>query len=98
MNSEQPEPSEQDEIKPSSPVRKRGVAAAMLAGGLVAIENLLGRKPRQDAAEIRESAGEPGDIYKDGITVALDESTTVHSPPPSKRSSETTRIVQKRLR
>jgi len=78
------------------PARRRGVASSMLAAGLFALDEVLGRKPKKDTVEIREASGEPGDIDKDGITVAVDDNTVVHSPAPRARTGR--RTVEKRHR
>lgn len=70
----------------------------MLAGGMIAIDNLLGRKPRQDVPEIREASGEPGDIDRQGITVQLDGHTAVHSPAPAAREGQRMFVVKRRKR
>lgn len=68
----------------------------MLAAGMFAIDEVLGRKPRKDSVEVRESSGEPGDIDADGITVKLDGSPAVHSPAPHQRRAPL--VVKKRRR
>ena len=78
--------------------KKRGVASSMLAGGLVAIENLLGRKPREDVAEIRESAKDEEDIDRHGITMHLDDQISAHSPAPAARDGAKRLIVRRRTR
>ena len=70
----------------------------MLAGGLVAIENLLGRKPREDTAEIRESTSEPEDIDRHGITMLLNDQTEAHSPAPAEREGAKRLVVRRRNR
>jgi hypothetical protein len=70
----------------------------MLAGGLIAIENLLRGKTREDIAEIREASGEPDDIDRHGITMKIDDGTTAHSPAPVARDSAQPLIVRRRRR
>jgi len=41
-----------------------------------------------------EASSEPEDIEQDGITVAINDSITVHSPAPDQRNR--TRVVKKR--
>jgi hypothetical protein len=65
--------------------QRYGTVGAMLAGGMVVFDKLLGRKPKQEAAVVFEASGDPIDIDNDGITIELDEHLTVHSPAPSKR-------------
>jgi hypothetical protein len=88
-------PDEQQHHDDESAMIKRaaqryGTVGAMLAGGMVVFDKLLGRKPKEDAAIIVEASGEPGDIDTDGIT-------TVSSPPPQARLG-LRRQVRKRRR
>lgn len=88
-----------DDVEPRDTAttrRHRGVAASMLAAGMFALDEVLGRKPKKDTVEVREASGEPGDIDADGITVKVDDSTTVRSPAPHERQGR--RVVQKRRR
>ena len=77
--------------------QRYGTVGAMLAGGMVVFDRLLGRKPKQEAAVVIEASSDPTDIDNDGITVALNDHLTVHSPAPSKRVGSS-RIVKKRHR
>ena len=77
--------------------QRYGTVGAMLAGGMVVFDKLLGRKPKQEASVVIEASSDPIDIDNDGITVELNEHLTVHSPAPGKRISGS-RIVRKRHR
>ena len=77
--------------------QRYGTVGAMLAGGMVVFDKLLGRKPKQEAAVVIEASSEPIDIDNDGITVEVNDHLTVHSPAPSKRVGSS-RIVKKRHR
>jgi hypothetical protein len=77
--------------------QRYGTVGAMLAGGMVVFDRLLGRKPKQEAAVVIEASSDPTDIDNDGITVALNDHLPVHSPAPSKRVGSS-RIVKKRHR
>lgn len=77
--------------------QRYGTVGAMLAGGMVVFDKLLGRKPKQEAAVVIEASSDPSDIDNDGITVELNEHLTVHSPAPGKRVGGS-RIVKKRHR
>ena len=77
--------------------QRYGTVGAMLAGGMVVFDKLLGRKPKEDAAIIVEASGEPGDIDTDGINFVLDDNTAVSSPPPQARVG-LRRQVRKRRR
>jgi hypothetical protein len=76
-------------------VQRYGTVGAMLAGGMVVFDKLLGRKPKQEAAVVIEASSDPIDIEREGITIELHEHLTVHSPAPSKRMSGS-RVVRKR--
>ncbi len=78
--------------------KKRGLGSTMIASGLIAIENMLRGKTREEVAEIREAAGTPGNIDRHGITVELDEGTTAHSPAPMARGGAKRLVVRRRTR
>jgi len=75
--------------------QRYGTVGAMLAGGMVVFDRLLGRKPKEEAAVVFEASSDPLNIDDDGITVELNEHITVHSPAPSKRIGSS-RVVKKR--
>ncbi|MEI7971718.1 MAG: hypothetical protein WCI10_04135 [Actinomycetota bacterium] len=75
--------------------QRYGTVGAMLAGGMVVFDKLLGRKPKEEAAVVFEASSDPLNIDDDGITVELNEHITVHSPAPSKRIGSS-RVVKKR--
>ncbi len=77
--------------------RKHGLAGAIVAGGMLAIDQVLGRRPKEQPAAVSEFSGEPTDIDKDGIKIPLDESTTVVSPAPHLRPGNK-RVVRRRRR
>ena len=77
--------------------RKHGMAGAIVAGGMLAIDQVLGRRPKEQPAAVSEFSGEPTDIDKDGIKIPIDESTTVVSPAPHLRPG-TARTVRRRRR
>ena len=71
-------PDEQQHHDDESAMIKRaaqryGTVGAMLAGGMVVFDKLLGRKPKEEAAIVVEASGEPGDIDVDGINFVLEE-------------------------
>ena len=92
---------EEDEPRYESDImrakRQHGMAGAILAGGMFAIDEALGRKPKEQPAAVQEFAGEPTDIDAQGITIAVDEHTTVVSPAPHVRNGPA-RIVRRRRR
>jgi hypothetical protein len=73
--------------------RKYGAMGAIVASSMLGLDKLLGRKPKEEGAVIWEASGEPEDIDKDGITIPLDESTSIHA---MKRSRAHGRHVRKR--
>jgi len=77
-------------------VQRYGFAGAMLAGGMVAFDRLLGRREREDPPVIAETPDEPTDIDRDGIVVQVDESTTVVARAPEPTRGPVTRITRRR--
>lgn len=77
--------------------RKHGMAGAIMAGGMLAIDQMLGRKPKEQPAAVSEFSGEPTDIDSNGISIPIDEMTTVVSPAPHRRPGNT-RVVRRRRR
>ncbi len=79
--------------------QRYGTVGAMLAGGMLVFDKLLGRKPKEEAAIVIEAASEPGNIDDEGITLVVDANTTVVSPPPHLRRHDAQtgpRVVIKR--
>jgi len=77
--------------------QRYGTVGAMLAGGMVVFDRLLGRKPKEEPAVVVEAATEPEDI-EEGISLRLDqpdgEQLHVFAPPPGRRP----RAVRRRRR
>jgi len=73
--------------------RKYGAMGAIVASSMLGLDKLLGRKPKEEGTVIWEASGEPEDIDKDGITILIDESTSIHA---MKRSRAHGRHVRKR--
>jgi hypothetical protein len=66
---------------------------------MLVFDKLLGRKPKEEAAVVIETASEPGNIDDNGITLVVDDNMTIVSPPPHLRRHDTNaapRIVRKR--
>ena len=62
--------------------RRHGAAGAMLAAGMLGIDEALGlRKVKQEAPIVVAAPTEPLDIDSDGIDVPIDEATSVYAPP-----------------
>ena len=89
----------QDDAMVRRAAQRYGTVGAMLAGGMLVFDKLLGRKPKEEAAVVIEAASEPGNIDDNGITLVVDANTTVVSPPPHLRRHDAQtgpRIVRKR--
>lgn len=68
--------------------QRHGVAGAMLAAGMLAIDQMVnGRKPREEAPITVDASGEPTDIDRDGITVALEGPGVQVTAPPLPRTA-----------
>ena len=78
--------------------QRYGTVGAMLAGGMVVFDRLLGRKPKEEPAVVIEASTEPEDIEK-GISLRLEqpdgEQLQVFAPPPGRRRA---RAVRRRRR
>lgn len=78
--------------------QRYGTVGAMLAGGMVVFDRLLGRKPKDEPAVVIEASTEPEDIEK-GISLTLrqpdGEEMRVFAPPPGRRR---TRAIRRRRR
>jgi len=89
----------EDDAMVGRAAERYGTVGAMLAGGMLVFDKLLGRKPKEEAAVVIEAASEPGNIDDNGITLVVDANTTVVSPPPHLRRHDAQtgpRIVRKR--
>ena len=89
----------QDDAMVRRAAQRYGTVGAMLAGGMLVFDKLLGRKPKEEAAVVIEAASEPGNIDDNGITLVVDDNMTIVSPPPHLRRHDTNaapRIVRKR--
>ena len=76
--------------------RRHGAAGAMLAAGMLGIDEALGlRKVKQEAPIVVASPTEPVDIDSDGIDVPVDEQTSVYAPPQP-RSRPHTKAARRR--
>jgi len=60
--------------------RRYGAVGAMVAGGMLGLDRLLGRKPKEESPVVWEASGEPEDIDR-GMTIDIDEDTSVVSQP-----------------
>lgn len=84
-----------DEIEPIAPVgsdaqmmatarRRYGAVGAMVAGGMLGLDRLLGRKPKEESPVVWEASGEPENIDR-GMTIDIDDETSVVSHPHRER-------------
>ena len=79
--------------------RRYGTMGAVMAGGFLGLDKVLGRKAKEEAPVEWETPGEPLDIDRKGITVPLDDDAKVHSQPgPPKAAGAADRSVTKRRR
>ncbi len=65
--------------------RRHGAAGAIVAAGMLGLDQVLGRKPREEAPVVVSAPTEPVDVDEDGITVAVDDDTAVVAPPLPRR-------------
>ena len=89
----------QDDAMVRRAAQRYGTVGAMLAGGMLVFDKLLGRKPKEETAVVIEAASEPGNIDDNGITLVVDDTMTIVSPPPHLRrhnNNDGPRIVRKR--
>ena len=74
--------------------QRYGTVGAMLAGGMVVFDRLLGRKPKEEPAVVIEASTEPEDIKK-GISLTLEqpdgEVLEVFAPPTGRQRSRVKR-------
>lgn len=61
--------------------RRHGTLGGIVAAGMLGIDKVLGRKPREEIPVVVDAPTEPVDIDTDGIIVPLDAHTDVISPP-----------------
>jgi len=76
--------------------QRYGFSGAMLAGGMVAFDRLLGRREQEDPPVIVATPDEPVDIDRDGIVLRVDESTTVVARAPEPARGPVRRIRRRR--
>ncbi len=76
--------------------QRYGFTGAMLAGGMVAFDRLLGRREQEDPPVIVEAPDEPVDIDRDGIILRVDDSTTVVSRAPGAAAGPARRVRRRR--
>lgn len=60
--------------------RRHGALGAVMAAGMLGIDQVLGRKPREEAPIVVSSNSDPVDIDTDGIAVSVDDGLSVIAP------------------
>lgn len=73
--------------------QRYGSLGVFVAGGMLGIDKILGRRVKEEAPVVWEASGEPGDIDSHGIVVPLDDNTEAVSKPVRAK-----RTVRKRRR
>lgn len=73
--------------------QRHGTLGAVVAGGMLGIDKVLGRPAKEEIPAVWESTGEPLDIDGSGISVDLDDERQVHSHP---QGATPRRIVKRR--
>lgn len=61
--------------------RRHGAAGGMLAAGMLGLDQVLNRKPREEVPVVVASNSDPIDIDTDGISVAMGTDAHVVAPP-----------------
>jgi hypothetical protein len=74
---------------------RHGVAGAIVAGGMLGLDKVLGRPAKEEVPVVWEAAGEPLDIDNTGITLPVDGDREVHSNPGAADRSDR-RVVKRR--
>ncbi len=60
--------------------RRHGAAGAMLAAGMLGLDKVMGRPPKEIVPIVDEAPGEPGDIDTQGIALTVDGTATFVAP------------------
>jgi hypothetical protein len=61
--------------------RRHGGVGAIMAAGMLGLDQALGRKPKEEAPIVMSVGDEPVDIDHEGITVPVDDRVSVVAPP-----------------
>ena len=81
-----------DDVRMMEAARRRyGAVGAFVAGGMLGLDRILGRRVKEDAPVVWEAAGEPEDIDR-GMTIDIDDETSVVSAPHRTRQ----RVIRRR--
>ena len=76
--------------------RRHGPAGAILAAGMLGLDQALGRKPVEEAPIVIAASDEPVDIDTEGISVPIDDRRSVVAPPQPRSDPVTGRRRRKR--
>lgn len=73
------------ELEPTDVVaaarRRHGAAGAVVAAGMLGLEQVLGRKPKEEAPVVVAAPTDPIDVDRDGIAVVIDDEVSLVAPP-----------------
>ncbi len=61
--------------------RRHGTVGAVVAAGMLGIEQVLGRKPKEEAPIVVAAPTDPLDVDRDGIAVVIDDEVALVAPP-----------------
>jgi hypothetical protein len=76
--------------------RRHGAAGAILAAGMLGLDEALGLKVKQEAPIVITASDKPVDIDDEGITVPVDEAMSILAPPQPRSAPLTTRRRRRR--
>lgn len=76
--------------------RRHGAAGAIMAAGMLGLDQALGRKPKEEAPIVMAASDEPVDIDHLGIIVPVDDIVSVVAPPQPRSDPLTSRRRRKR--
>lgn len=78
--------------------RRHGAAGAILAAGMLGLDEALGLKVKQEAPIVVAASDQPLDIDDEGITVPVDEAMSIVAPPQPRSAPLSTRRRRGRRR
>ena len=78
--------------------RRHGVAGGILAAGMFGLDQMLGRKPKEEVPVVVSSNSDPVDIDAHGISIDIDAERTVVAPPIPRAGDRPLRKRSKRRR
>ncbi len=78
--------------------RRHGTAGGMLAAGLFGLEQVLGRKAKEEAPVVVAASSEPVDIDTDGIVIEVDDDISVVAPPLPRRGDPARSTLRQRTK